>query len=69
MPTIYAMITHLQEFYGEQSRTACFKLSKWLLNMKMREGQLVHDHCMTMIKDLKKLELTMQREIKVDLIL
>ena len=40
--------------------------------MKMHEGQLVHDHCMTMIKDLEELEklgLTMQKELKVDLIL
>ena len=40
--------------------------------MKMYEGQSVHNHCMTMIKDLeelKKLGLNMQRELKVDLIL
>ena len=40
--------------------------------MKMHDGQLVQDHCMTMIKDLKvlkKLGLTVQRELKVDLIL
>ena len=38
----------------------------------MSDGQSVHDHCMTMIKDLKELEklgLTMQKELKVDLIL
>ena len=40
--------------------------------MKMHDVQLVIDQCMTMIKDLeglKKLELNMQRELKVDLIL
>ena len=40
--------------------------------MKMHDGQSVHDYCMTMIKDLEefeKLELTMQKELKVDLIL
>ena len=28
MPTIQAMITHLQELYSEQSQTAHFELSK-----------------------------------------
>ena len=49
-----------------------FELSKRLFNMKMHEGQSIHDHCMTMIKDLEELEklkLNMQRELKVDLIL
>ena len=49
-----------------------FELSKRLFNIKMRKGQSVHDHCMIMIKDLKELEklgLNMQRELKVDLIL
>ena len=66
------MIIHLQELYGKQTRTAHFDLSKQLFNMKMREEQSVHDHCMTMIKnleELEKLELSMQRELKVDLIL
>ena len=38
--------------------------------MKMRERQSVHDHCITMIKDLEELEklgLNMQRELKVNL--
>ena len=39
MPTARAMITHLQELYGEQSRTACFEVSKKLFNLKMHEGQ------------------------------
>ena len=72
MPTVHAMITHLQKLYDEQSQIARFELSKRLFNMKMHDGQSVHDHYMTMIKDFKeleKLELTMQRELKVDLIL
>ena len=56
MPTAYAMITHVQELYDEQSQTACFELSKWLFNMKVHEGQSVHDHYITMIKDLEELE-------------
>ena len=49
-----------------------FELFKQLFNMKMYEEQSVHDHCITMIKDLKELEklrLNIQRELKVDLIL
>ena len=38
MPTARAMITHLQELYGEQSYTACFEVSKRLFNLKMHEG-------------------------------
>ena len=35
MPTARAMITHLQELYGEQSHTAHFEVSKRLFNLKM----------------------------------
>ena len=56
MPTVRTLITHLQELYSEQSQTVHFELSKQLFNMKMHEGQLVHDHCMTMIKDLEELK-------------
>ena len=54
-PTTRAMITHLQELYGEQSHTVHFKISKRLFNLKMREGQSIHEHCMTVIQDIKKL--------------
>ena len=53
MPTAKAMITHLQELYGEHSRTAHFEVSKRLFNMKMHEGQSVYKHCMTVIKDIE----------------
>ena len=43
MSTARAMITYLQELYSEQSRTACFEVSKRLFNMKMREGRWVHN--------------------------
>ena len=72
MKTVRAMITHLQELYGKQSRIAHYKVSKRLFNTKMHEGQLVHDHCLTMINDLEeleKLEMTMHKELQVDLIL
>ena len=56
MPTARAMIIHLQELYGEQSRTVHFEVSKRLFNQKMREGQSVHEHYMTVIKDIEELE-------------
>ena len=56
IPTVQAMITHLQELYGEQSRTAHFEVSKRLLNLKMHERQSVHEHYMTVIKDIEELE-------------
>ena len=59
MPTSRAMITHLQELYGEQSRTTRLKVSKRLFNLKIHEGQSVHEYCMTVIKDIEKLELDM----------
>ena len=36
--------------------------------MKMHEGQSVYEHCLIMIKNLEKLELTMQKKLQVDLI-
>ena len=53
--TVRIMITHLQELYDEQSHTACFKVSKRLFNLKMHEGQSVHEYCMTVIKDVEEL--------------
>ena len=56
MSTIRAMTTHLQELYGKQSHIAHFEVSKRLFNFKIREGQSVHDHYLTMIKDLEELK-------------
>ena len=56
MPTVRDIITHLQESYGKQSRIACFEVSKKLFNLKMCEGQSIHKHCMTVIKDIEELE-------------
>ena len=70
--TARAMITHLQELYGEQSRTACFEVSKRLFNLKLHEGQSIHEHCMTVIKnieELEKIELDLQNKLLMDLIL
>ena len=72
MPTARTMITHLQELYGEQSHIVRFEVSKRLFNLKMHEGQSVHNHCMIVIKDIEKLgmlRLDMQKELQMDLIL
>ena len=61
-----AMITHLQELYGEQNHTTYFEVSKRFFNLKMHKGQSVHEHCMTVIKDieeLEKLKLEIQKEL------
>ena len=66
MPTAKAIITHLQEMYGEQSCIVYFEVSQRLFNLKMHEGQSVHKHCMIVIKDIEelgKLGLDMQKEL------
>ena len=66
------ILTHLLELFGEQSRTACFEVSKRIFHTKMREGQSVHDHCLNIIKDIEQLEklgMSMSRDLQVDLIL
>ena len=72
MKTVKAMLDHLKELYGEQSRSTRYEISKRLLKIKISEGQFIHDHCLTMIKDfeeLKKLVLVMDKKLQVDLIL
>ena len=66
------MLTHLQELYGEQSRTAHFKIFWRLFRVKMHDRQFIKDHYLTMIKDieeLQKLEINMDKKLQVDLIL
>ena len=67
MSTASTMITHLLELYGEQSCTAYFEVSKRLFNLKINEGQSVHEHCLTVIKDIEelgKLELEIQKNYR-----
>ena len=54
--TTRQMLAHLQELFGEQSRTAKYQVCQRLFKAKMRDGQSVQDHCLTMIKDLEELE-------------
>ena len=72
MRTIKEMLTHLQELYGEQSRTAHFEISQRLFKVKIRDGQSVNDHCLIMIKDIKELQklgITMDKKLYMNLIL
>ena len=62
MFTTNGMVIHLQIGWGDQSRTAHM----------MHDGQLVYDHYLIMIKDikeLKKLDMIMHNELLKDLIL
>ena len=70
--TTNEMLTHLQELYGEQSRTSHFQISQRLFSVKMHDRQSVNDYCLIMIKDigeLQKLGINMDKELQVDLIL
>ena len=60
--TTHQMLAHLQELFDEQSHTAKYQVCQRLFKAKMRDGQLVQDYCLTMIKDLEELE-------KLDIIL
>ena len=54
--TTCQMLAHLQELFGEQSLAAKYQVCQRLFKAKMRDGQSVQDHCLTMIKDLEELE-------------
>ncbi|XP_073102195.1 uncharacterized protein [Elaeis guineensis] len=54
--TIRQMLAHLQELFGEQNRAAKYQVCQRFFKAKMRDGQSVQDHCLTMIKDLEELE-------------
>ena len=62
MFTVNDMLTHLQVLWGDQSHTV----------HEMHDGQSVYDHCLMMIKDikeLKRLNMTIHKELLVDLIM
>ena len=60
--TTHQILAHLQELFGEQSRAAKYQVCQRLFKAKIHDGQSVQDHCLTIIKDLEKLE-------KLDIIL
>ena len=58
--------------YGEQSYVARYEVSKQLFKVKMHDGQLVYKYYLTMIKNLEKLEkleISMDKDLQIDLIL
>ncbi|KAK9225841.1 hypothetical protein WN943_010886 [Citrus x changshan-huyou] len=71
MPDASSMIVHLQELYGEQSRTIRYEISKKLFRMRMTEGS-VNEYVLKMIDYIEQLEalnFSMDGELAIDLIL
>ena len=65
-------LLHLQELFGEHSRTARYEISKQLFRAKMREGEEVGAHVNTMIRSIEELEsldFSMDFHLQTDLIL
>ncbi|GAV68025.1 zf-CCHC domain-containing protein/UBN2_2 domain-containing protein, partial [Cephalotus follicularis] len=68
----YAILLHLQEMYGAESRTQRFNLSPKLFKAPMQEGSSVHEHglkMIDMIEQLAQLGFVMDHDLYVDLIL
>ena len=68
----YEIILHLQELFGERSRTARYEISKRLFRAKMREGEDVGVHVNSMIRSIEELEsldFSMDYHLQLDLIL
>ncbi|ESR64806.1 hypothetical protein CICLE_v10010288mg, partial [Citrus x clementina] len=71
MPNPSSMILHLQELYGEQSRTVRYDISKKLFRMRTTE-RLVNEHVLKMIDYIEQLEafnFSIDGELAIDLIL
>ena len=63
---------HLQELYGEQSRTAKYNIVKDPFKARMNEGSSVTDHTLKMInhiEQLKKLDVIIEADMCLDIIL
>ena len=66
------ILLHLQELFGEQSRTARYEISKRLFRAKMKEGEDVVVHIASMIRaieELESLDFSMDFHLQFDLIL
>ena len=66
------ILLHLQELFGEHSRTARYEISKRLFRAKMREGEDIGVHVNSMIRlieELESLDFSMDFHLQVDLIL
>ena len=49
------ILLHLQELFGEQSRTARYEISKRLFRAKMKEGEDVGAHVNSIIRSIEEL--------------
>ena len=66
------ILLHLQELFGEQSKTTRFEISKWLFYAKKREGEDMGAHVNSMIRaieELESLDFIMNFHLQLDLIL
>ena len=66
------ILLHLQELFGEHSRTARYEISKQLFRDKMREGEDVGVHVNSMtrlIEELESLDFSIDFHLQVDMIL
>ncbi|GAV76738.1 zf-CCHC domain-containing protein/UBN2_2 domain-containing protein, partial [Cephalotus follicularis] len=53
--TLSAILLHLQEMYGAESRTQRFNLSRNLFKAQMQDGASVHEHGLKMIDMIEQL--------------
>ncbi|GAV73008.1 UBN2_2 domain-containing protein, partial [Cephalotus follicularis] len=70
--TLSAILLHLQEMYGAESRTQRFNLLRKLFKAQMQEGASVHEHGLKMIdiiEQMAQLEFVTDHDLYVDLIL
>ncbi|GAV87186.1 zf-CCHC domain-containing protein/UBN2_2 domain-containing protein, partial [Cephalotus follicularis] len=70
--TLSAILLHLEEMYGAESRTQRFNLSRKLFKAQMQEGASVHEHglkMIDMIEQLAQLGFVMDHDLYIDLIL
>ena len=66
------ILLHLQELFGEQSRTARYEISKQLFHAKIKEEEDVRTHVNSMIhsiEELESLDFMMDAQLQTDLIL
>ena len=70
--SVNKILLHLQELFGEHSRTARYEISKRLFRAKMKEGEDVGVHVNSMIRaieELESLDFTMDSHLQLDMIL
>ena len=66
------ILLHLQELFGEHSRTARYEIFKQLFRAKMKEGEDVRVYMNSMIsatEELESLDFKMDSHLQLDMIL